>query len=58
MGFYDVGRVWDKNDSSNQWHQGVGGGIYFAPASLAIFRFVMGHSNEGWYPYVSMSFRY
>lgn len=58
MGFYDVGRVWNDNERSDRWHHGVGGGMYFAPASLAIFRVVMGHSNEGWYPYVSMSFRY
>lgn len=58
MGFYDVGRVWNSNEKSNTWHHGVGAGVYFAPASLTIFRFVMGHSTEGWYPYVSMNFRY
>lgn len=58
MGFYDVGRVWNSNEKSDKWHQGVGAGLYFAPASLTVFRFVMGHSSEGWYPYVSMSFRY
>ncbi|MBB2145433.1 BamA/TamA family outer membrane protein [Pedobacter sp. LMG 31464] len=58
MGFYDVGRVWATNEKSDAWHHGVGGGVYFAPASLTIFRFIMGHSNEGWYPYVSMNFRY
>ncbi|MGI4020282.1 MAG: BamA/TamA family outer membrane protein [Janthinobacterium lividum] len=58
LGFYDVGRVWRNNENSNLWHQGVGGGIYFAPASLTVVRFVMGHSNEGWYPYVSLNFRY
>ncbi|WP_316768348.1 BamA/TamA family outer membrane protein [Pedobacter frigiditerrae] len=58
MGFYDVGRVWNSNEKSDLWHHGVGGGLYFSPASLAIFRFVMGHSKEGWYPYASMSFRY
>ena len=58
LGFYDVGRVWSSNDQSNTWHQGVGGGVYFAPASLALFRFVMGHSNEGWYPYLSINFRF
>jgi hypothetical protein len=58
MGFYDVGRVWNSNEKSDAWHHGAGGGLYFSPASLAIFRFVMGHSTEGWYPYVSMSFRY
>lgn len=58
IGFHDIGRVWRKGEQSNVWHQGYGGGIYFAPASLAVLRFVMGHSNEGWYPYVSMKFRY
>ncbi|MES2419307.1 MAG: BamA/TamA family outer membrane protein [Bacteroidota bacterium] len=58
LGFYDVGRVWKNGEQSDLWHHGVGGGIYFAPASLTIFRFVMGYSNEGWYPYVSMNFRF
>jgi hypothetical protein len=58
IGFHDVGRVWATNEKSDKWHHGFGGGIYFAPASLAVFRFVMGKSDEGWYPYVSMSFRY
>nr|WP_121273244.1 BamA/TamA family outer membrane protein [Pedobacter schmidteae] len=58
LGFHDVGRVWRKGEESKVWHQGYGGGIYFAPASLTVFRFLMGHSNEGWYPYVAMKFRY
>jgi hypothetical protein len=58
MGFYDVGRVWKTDEKSEVWHHGVGAGLYFAPASLTVFRFVMGYSREGWYPYVSMSFRY
>ncbi|MGO4877963.1 BamA/TamA family outer membrane protein [Pedobacter psychrotolerans] len=58
LGFYDVGRVWQRNEVSNTWHHGVGGGLYFAPASLTVVRFVMGHSSEGWYPYVSLNFRY
>lgn len=58
LGFYDIGRVWKNNENSNLWHQGIGGGVYFAPASFAVIRFVMGHSTEGWYPYVSLNFRY
>ncbi len=58
MGFYDVGRVWNNNEKSNVWHHGVGGGFYFSPASLAIFRVVMGYSKEGWNPYASLSFRF
>jgi hypothetical protein len=58
IGFHDIGRVWKKGEQSKVWHQGYGGGIYFAPASLTVFRLVMGHSTEGWYPYFSMKFRY
>jgi len=58
IGFYDVGRVWEINDSSHTWHNGVGGGIYFSPASIAVFRIEAGYSNEGWYPYASMGFRF
>lgn len=31
--FYDVGRVWAKNDpdNANYWHQGYGGGFYITP---------------------------
>jgi len=58
LGFYDVGRVWKRDETSTIWHHGVGGGVYFAPASLTVVRFVMGHSSDGWYPYVSLNFRY
>lgn len=56
-GFYDAGRVWIKGEKSDQWHQGQGGGGYFAPAGLTIFQVLAGHSEEGWYPYVSLNFR-
>lgn len=58
LAFHDVGRVWARNEKSDVWHQGYGGGIYFAPAALTVFRLFAGHSNEGWYPYVAMKFRY
>jgi hypothetical protein len=58
LGFYDVGRVWLKNENSNKWHHGVGGGLYFAPAKLAVVSLVAGYSNEGWYPYITFGFRY
>jgi hypothetical protein len=57
-GFWDIGRVWEKNEDSGKWHNGTGGGIYFAPVSLVAFSFVMGNSSEGWYPYFSMGFRF
>jgi hypothetical protein len=57
-GFYDAGRVWQKNESSNMWHQGVGGGLYFSPVQMAVIQVLAGHSNEGWYPYIFMGFRF
>ena len=56
-GFYDAGRVWEKGERSDKWHQGTGGGVYFAPAGLTIVQLLAGHSEEGWYPYISMNFR-
>ncbi|MBD1394819.1 BamA/TamA family outer membrane protein [Mucilaginibacter glaciei] len=56
-GFYDTGRVWAEGESSTKWHQGTGGGLYFSPAGLLIFQVLAGHSNEGWYPYVSFNVR-
>lgn len=56
--FYDAGRVWNKNDQSETWHQGVGGGVYFAPAVLTVLQIQAGYSKEGWYPSFSLQFRF
>ncbi|GGG99877.1 BamA/TamA family outer membrane protein [Mucilaginibacter phyllosphaerae] len=56
-GFYDTGRVWADEEKSDKWHHGVGGGLYFSPASLTVLQILAGHSEEGWYPYVSLNFR-
>ncbi|HRH61473.1 MAG TPA: BamA/TamA family outer membrane protein, partial [Chitinophagaceae bacterium] len=58
IGFYDVGRVWTKDDTSNKWHSGYGGGIYFSPAQMAVLQIVAGYFEEGWYPYISLGFRF
>ncbi|MBS1664558.1 MAG: hypothetical protein JST68_26165 [Bacteroidetes bacterium] len=58
VGFFDVGRVWKENDLSDVWHNGQGGGIYYAPARLAVIRLLAGHSVEGWYPYFSLGVRF
>ncbi|MBC8032620.1 MAG: metallophosphoesterase [Chitinophagaceae bacterium] len=57
-GFWDIGRVWENKERSGKWHNGVGGGVYFVPASVASFNFAMGYSREGWYPYFTMGFRF
>ncbi|MFD0764579.1 BamA/TamA family outer membrane protein [Mucilaginibacter lutimaris] len=57
-GFYDAGRVWVASEHSDKIHQGVGGGLYFAPASLTVLQVLAGHSEEGWYPYIAFNFRF
>ncbi|WP_207423268.1 BamA/TamA family outer membrane protein [Desertivirga brevis] len=56
--FYDTGRVWVDGEKSDQWHHGVGGGVYLAPANYALIQFIAGHSTEGWYPYLKLSARF
>jgi hypothetical protein len=58
IGFYDIGRVWVQQENSRKWHNGAGGGIYFAPAQMAVLRIVAGYSREGWYPYIALGFRF
>lgn len=57
-GFYDIGRVWQSGEQSSKWHNGVGAGVFLAPAGLALFRFNVAYSEEGWYPAFSMGFRF
>lgn len=57
-GFYDFGRVWVDGEHSEKWHNGVGGGLFFAPAQLVVVNVIAGYSNEGWLPYVTMGFRF
>jgi putative sterol carrier protein len=56
--FFDTGRVWVSGDHSDKFHYGTGGGLYFAPASMAVLQILAGHSVEGWYPYVAFNFRF
>lgn len=58
VGFFDLGRVWSDNDALETWHHGEGGGIYYAPARLAVIRLIAGHSTEGWFPYISLGVRF
>jgi hypothetical protein len=52
---YDVGRVWVQGETSNEWHHGFGGGMYFSPSDMALFKVKGGYSKEGFYPYINFS---
>ena len=58
VGFNDIGRVWSPGETSDRWHVGYGGGLYFLPAQLILIQGVVGFSKEGAYPYISAGFRF
>lgn len=57
-GMYDIGRVWEPHEHSTRWHNGVGGYIYLAPASLFVGRLNLAYGSEGWYPSFSVGMRF
>jgi hypothetical protein len=46
VGFFDVGRVWTTGETSNVWHQGYGGGLWYDIAGELLIRLTGGWSDE------------
>jgi len=46
IGFYEVGRVWVKNETSHHWHNDFGGGFYYSPYNFALISATIAHSTE------------
>ncbi|HMK24981.1 MAG TPA: BamA/TamA family outer membrane protein [Chitinophagaceae bacterium] len=47
IGFYDVGRVWQKNEISDTWHTGYGGGFLISPFNKIVATVTYGVSTDG-----------
>jgi len=58
IGFNDVGRVWEKGESSGRWHQGAGGGLYVMPGEVLLLQATIGFSKEATLPYFSIGFTF
>ncbi len=58
LGFHDIGRVWIKNDNSNKWHQGYGGGIWIAPLLRFVITATCGYGDDGALPLISFGFQF
>ena len=56
LGFFDNGRVWISDESSNTWHYGYGGGIWFLPYNKIAFTASYGVSKEDKLVYVKADF--
>ena len=46
IGFYDVGRVFEKTLPGKRWHTGYGGGFFFTPFNLFVITATVGVSDE------------
>lgn len=44
--FNDIGRVWLKNENSDKWHNGYGGGFWIAPFDTTAITLTYGRSEE------------
>ena len=46
LGFLDNGRVWVPEETSNKWHVGYGGGVWFLPFNAIAFNAIFAASQE------------
>jgi hypothetical protein len=58
LGFTDVGRVWEKGEHSERWHQGYGGGLYVMPGEVMLLQASVGASKETSMLYLSIGFNF
>lgn len=58
LGFHDIGRVWLNEESSSQWHQSKGAGLWLAPLNQFVFAFTMAFTEEENLPSVTFGFQF
>ena len=56
LAFFDAGRVWVRNESSNKIHAGYGAGIWLCPLKKFVITASYTASEEGGLPLVSFGF--
>lgn len=56
--FNDVGRVWQHGLSSDQWHDGYGGGFWIAPLGKLVFSTSYGEGTDGGVFLFKLGFQY
>lgn len=56
--FHDIGRVWTKNDTDNNWKNGYGGGLWFAPLRKFVITASYTMSKEDKLPLISLGWQF
>ena len=57
-GFYDMGKIYDKNDESNRTLSGYGGGIWMAPLKRLVITVSYAISEEDKLPLVGLGWKF
>ena len=58
LAFYDVGRVWLKNEKSDAWHKGYGSGFWISPFEMTIFTATYNWSKEDHMLQIALNFKF
>ena len=58
LAFYDTGRVWDLNNTSNKWLSGYGGGFWISPLKKIVFSFSYTASKEDKLPLIGLGWKF
>ncbi|MEI6950317.1 BamA/TamA family outer membrane protein [Paraflavisolibacter sp. H34] len=59
LAFHDVGRVWNRGESSHRWHTGYGGGLWLAPIRrFVVTASLMASKEERGMPLVTFGFQF
>lgn len=56
--FYDTGKIYDKNDDSNKWLNGYGGGIWISPLKRIVFTVAYTASKEDRLPLIGLGWKF
>ncbi|WEK36590.1 MAG: BamA/TamA family outer membrane protein [Candidatus Pseudobacter hemicellulosilyticus] len=58
VAFHDIGRVWVKNDDSDEWHTGYGGGIWLGIVKRAVVTASVTASKENVLPLLTFGYQF
>ncbi|MEI9947022.1 MAG: BamA/TamA family outer membrane protein [Chitinophagaceae bacterium] len=56
--FHDIGRVWIKNDNTNKWRNGYGGGLWFSPLRKIVITACYTMSKEDKLPLITAGWQF
>jgi outer membrane protein assembly factor BamA len=56
--FNDIGRVWQQGQSSQEWHDGYGGGIWISPLRRMVLSACYAEGTDGGMVLLKLGFQY